>query len=292
VSISAVDTGPELIASMEWAYEGYWGLAARPFDNVPDPRFYVPSAQHEAAKQRILYGIHRRKGIVMLTGEIGSGKTLMSRALILTLPDSRYDVALVANPSMPEEEFLGEILFQFGAASGGSKAEQLRRLNDRLLANHQSGLDTILVVDEAQAIRHDTVFEGLRLLSNFQLNDRVLLTLVLLGQPELRARITQIPQLAQRVAIQAHLRRFTRAETKAYVEGRLALAGCTRGIFSSGALALIYAETGGVCRLINALCDACLYAGRRAHAPRIGRRLVSRVSAELLVRHERREGIE
>jgi type II secretory pathway predicted ATPase ExeA len=204
VSISAVDTGPELIASMEWAYEGYWGLAARPFDNVPDPRFYVPSAQHEAAKQRILYGIHRRKGIVMLTGEIGSGKTLMSRALILTLPDSRYDVALVANPSMPEEEFLGEILFQFGAASGGSKAEQLRRLNDRLLANHQSGLDTILVVDEAQAIRHDTVFEGLRLLSNFQLNDRVLLTLVLLGQPELRARITQIPQLAQRVAIQAH----------------------------------------------------------------------------------------
>ncbi|ALA58272.1 ExeA family protein [Nitrospira moscoviensis] len=293
--VSAVDAAPAPAASqagpVEWSYEGYWGLAARPFDNVPDPRFYIPSAQHEAAKRRILYGIHGPKGIVMLTGEIGSGKTLMTRALVLSLPHTRYDVGLVANPSMPEEEFLGEILFQFGMAPGGSKAEQLRRLNERLLANHQHGIETILIVDEAQGIRHDEVFEDLRLLSNFQLNDRCLLTLVLFGQPELRERVARIPQLAQRVAVHAHLPRFTRPETKAYVRGRLVLAGSTRDMFSPGALAQIHAQTGGICRLINALCDACLDAGRRAGASRVGRRLVGRLGQELLCAAQHREGI-
>jgi general secretion pathway protein A len=216
----------------------------------------------------------------MLTGEIGSGKTLMSRSLILNLPRSRYEIGVVANPSVPDNEFLGEVLFQFGLSPAGTKTEQLRRLNDQLLVNYRRGVDTVLVVDETQAIEHDHLFEELRLLSNFQLNDRFLITLVLLGQPELRERIARIPQLAQRVAIQYHIERFNRTETKAYILGRLAAAGCTRHVFTSGAITLIYNQTGGVCRLINSLCDLCLYFGSMAGVHRVGRSFVQRVGRD------------
>jgi len=277
MTVPILDLVQDAAISPECAYEPHWGLELRPFENVPDPRFYVPSAKHETAKQLVLYGIHARKGIVMLTGEIGCGKTLMSRALILSLPRARYEIGLVANPSIPQNEFLGEILFQLGLESAGTKSEQLRRLNDRLLANYHRGVDTIVVVDEAQAIEHDHLFEELRLLSNFQLNDRFLMTLVLLGQPELRERIARIPQLSQRVAVQYHIERFNRAETKAYILGRLAAAGCAQNVFSSGAITLIHNQTGGVCRLINSLCDLCLFFGSVAGVHRVGRSLVERI---------------
>lgn len=280
------DAAPDTAESMAWSYEHHWGLALRPFENVPDPRFYVPSVKHETAKQRVLYGIQGRKGIAVLTGEIGSGKTLLTRSLIVNLPRARYEVALVANPSMPPSEFLGELLFQLGVDQAGTKTEQLRRLNDQLLANHRRGIDTVILVDEAQAIEQDVVFEELRLLSNFQLNDRYLMTLVLVGQPELRERVARIPQLAQRVAIHYHLERFTRAETRAYVYARLAAAGGAKAIFSPGAITLIHAYSGGVCRLINTLCDRCLHVGRLAKAARIGRAIVGRIGEKLLLRSD------
>jgi general secretion pathway protein A len=269
-----------------WAYEGHWGLQLRPFENVPDPNFYIPSAKHETAMEQVLYGIYGRKGIVMLTGEIGSGKTLLSRAVILKLPQARYEIGLVSNPTIPGHEFLGEILFQLGVNPNGTRAEQLRRLNDQLLANYHRGVDTVVVVDEAQAIEHDQLFEELRLLSNFQLNDRFLLTLLLLGQPELRERIGNIPQLAQRVAIHHHIECFDRAETRAYIMGRLAVAGCMIPLFSSSAISSVYHRTGGVCRLINSLCDLCLYVGKLAGVRQIRRALVERVASDILCRRE------
>lgn len=268
------------------AYESHWGLRLRPFENVPDPKFYVPSAKHEAAMERILYGIHARKGVVILTGEIGSGKTLISRAVILKLPRSRYEIGLVSNPTISGDEFLSEILFQLGLDPHGTRVEQLRRLNDQLLANYHRQVDTIVVVDEAQAIQHDRLFEELRLLSNFQLNDRFLVTLVLLGQPELRERIARIPQLAQRVAIQHHIEYLDRVETKAYILARLAAAGGELSIFSSSAISSIYHRTGGVCRLINSLCDLCLYFGRVEGAHQIRRSFVERVASEVLYRRD------
>jgi general secretion pathway protein A len=168
----------------------------------------------------------------------------------------------------------------------GTRAEQLRRLNDQLLANYHRGVDTVVVVDEAQAIEHDQLFEELRLLSNFQLNDRFLLTLLLLGQPELRERIGRIPQLAQRVAIHHHIECFDRAETKAYIIGRLAVAGCMVSLFSSSAISSVYHRTGGVCRLINSLCDSCLYYGKVAGVRQIRRALVERVASDLWRRRE------
>lgn len=264
------------------AYEAHWGLRLRPFENVPDPRFYVPSAKHETAMERLLYGIHARKGVVMLTGEIGSGKTLLSRAVILKLPRSRFEIGLVSNPTIPGNEFLGEILFQLGLDPHGTRIEQLRRLNDQLLANYHRDIDTVVVVDEAQAIEHDRLFEELRLLSNFQLNDRFLITLVLLGQPELRERIARIPQLAQRVAIQHHINYLDRVETKAYILTRLAAAGGESSIFSPSSISSIYHHTNGICRLINSLCDLCLHFGCESGARQIRRALVEKIAHEML----------
>ena len=283
--MSHVESVPDQQVTEGAVYEGHWGLHRYPFDNVPDPQFYVPSAKHEAAMTRVLYGIHARKGIVMLTGEIGSGKTLLSRAAILKLSPARYEIGLLSNPTMPDDQFLGEILFQLGLDPNGTRAEQLRRLNEQLLANHQRGIETVVVVDEAQAIEQDRLFEELRLLSNFQMNDRFLITIVLLGQPELRERIARIPQLAQRVAIHHHIEYLDLRETKAYVTARLAAAGCVRPIFTSSAISSIFLYTGGVCRLINSLCDWCLYAGSIAGVQQIRRALVKRAASEVF--HQR-----
>jgi general secretion pathway protein A len=283
MTLCLLDTPQDAGQTARWSYESYWGLTTRPFDNVPDPRFYVPSVQHEAAKERMLYGIVNGKGLLMLTGEIGSGKTLMTRALTRQLPTARYEVGLIANPCISRTEFLGEVLFQLGLPPGGSQVDQLRRLNEQLLANYQRGVETVLVVDEAQAIQDEAIFEDLRLLSNFQMNDRFLLTLVVLGQPELRGRIARIPQLAQRIAVHSHLQPMTKNETKTYIHWRLAIGGCTSAPFSSGALGLIYEHSRGVCRLVNALCDASLYAGCRAKARRISRSLVRRVAPGILL---------
>jgi general secretion pathway protein A len=275
---SEMETDVTVAESVGFTYERYWGLEAAPFENVPDPRFYVPSVKHEAARQRILYGIQARKGAVMLTGEIGSGKTLLSRALILDLPKAKYNVALLANPSLPEPQFLGEILYQFGLPVGGSKAVQVRRLNEHLLSNARGGVDTVLVIDEAQTILEDRIFDEVRLLMNYQMNDRFLLTLVLFGQPELRGRIARIPQLMQRIAVRYHLEQFDVEETKAYIQGRLAAAGCSQKLFTVLAVEEIHRRTGGVCRVMNTLCDLCLFIGAQERIERIDRPLVMRLA--------------
>lgn len=258
-------------------HTGYWTFRVSPFDNVPDPRFYVPSPQHEAALQRLRYGIQGRKGIIMLTGEIGCGKTMLSRRVIVGLPASHYDVALVANPALSPAELLEEVLCQFGLDPGHSKADQLRRLNERFETNSRRGIESVLVIDEAQAIERSRAFEELRLLTNFQLNDRFLLTVVLIGQPELRQRVAKIPQLNQRVAMRAHLAPFAAEETTIYILSRLGAAGRRGDIFTKEAMELVHELTQGIGRLINALCDACLMAGAQEHVREIDAALVRRV---------------
>jgi general secretion pathway protein A len=242
-------------------YTIYWELRAPPFDNVPDPRFYVPCSQHDAAHRWLSYGIQARKGILLLTGDIGCGKTLLSRRLILGLPSSQYDIALVANPALSPSELLDEVLSQFGLGIVPSKAGRLQTLNDRLELNAQSGVSSVLVVDEAQAIESVQAFEELRLLTNFQLNDRFLLTVVLIGQPELRHRVADIPQLNQRIAVRAHLGPFTAEETRSYITARMGAATHRTDVFTKEAIAVIYEQSKGIGRLINALCDRCLFAG-------------------------------
>jgi general secretion pathway protein A len=263
--------------NVEIDYTRYWGLRAVPFDNVPDPRFYVPCSQHDAAHRWLSYGIEAGKGLLLLTGDIGCGKTLLSRRLIVGLPPARYDVALVANPALPPSELLGEVLSQFGLGLVRSKAGRLQRLNERLELNAQRGIRSVLLVDEAQAIESVKGFEELRLLTNFQLNDRFLLTVVLIGQPELRRRIVGIPQLNQRIAVRAHLGPFTLEETASYIAARMRAATDRTDVFTKEAALAIYEQSKGIGRLINALCDQCLFAGAIEHVLQIDDQLVRRV---------------
>ncbi len=260
-------------------YCTYWQLDTRPFDNLPDPRFYFPSGQHEDARQRLLYGIEAKKGVVMVTGEIGCGKTLTCRALLQSLPEGRYDVALVANPSLPSTEFLTEILYQFGLKTGGPKVKMLHRLNDHLLANQRRDINNILMVDEAQAVQDPAIFEDIRLLLNFQLNDEFLLTLVLFGQPELNERVALLPQLNQRIAIRYHLRPFSVDETAEYVRFRLEAAGGRSDMFTKDALQELFLLSQGVCRVLNNLCDLSLLLGAQEQMTEISPSVVQRAGS-------------
>ena len=247
-------------------YKNYWGLRRAPFENTPDPKFYFPAEHHQESIQRLLFGIKENKGAVLLSGDIGCGKTLLSRELILHLPKERFDIALIANPTFDPTEFLREILFQLGLPARGSKVEVLQQLNKHLMKNHNKGINTVVIIDEAQAIQDERIYEEIRLLLNFQLNERFLLTLTIIGQPEIQDQISSIPQLAQRIAIRSHLATLNLQETIGYIQYRLKVGGCTREIFSQEALAWIYTESNGIPRRINTLCDLALLVGNMEQA--------------------------
>ena len=256
-------------------YQEHWGLKELPFENVPDPRFFYPSPAHQEALMRLFYAVNNRKGAAMLTGEVGCGKTILSRMFVQDLAGDRYEIGLVANPSLPPLDFLREVLYQLGAESKAtSKLDLLHSLNDLVVQNLNAGKETVIIIDEAQAIDDSDTLEELRLLLNFQLNDRFLLTLILIGQPELREKVSLIHQLEQRIAIKYHLGPLTGDETARYILFRLERAGLQREIIDPEALSVICRVTHGIPREINNLCDLSLLLGYRSQAERIGDKIV------------------
>ena len=262
-------------------YEKYWGLKELPFENVPDPKFLYHSPNHEEALTRLLYAAQARKGAAMLTGEVGSGKTLLSRAFIKKISTDDYEVALIANPSLTPADFLKEILYQLGLENRlESKADLLHKLNEEMLKNLKNSKETLVIVDEAQVIKDKEIFEELRLLLNFQLNDRFLLTLILVGQPELKEQITKIPQLEQRIAIKYHLWPLDLKETLKYIYHRLKTAGMEKDIFTKEAIEKIYEETKGIPRKINNICDLSLLVGYTLNLKVIDSKTINKVIAD------------
>ena len=261
-------------------YNDYWGFKEKPFENTPDPRFFYCSAKHEEALMRLLYAVQERKSSAMLSGECGSGKTLLSRIILNRLMNKEeYKVALVVNPAIPLLELLGEIVYQLGAENpaGERKVDILRRLNEILYSVSQDGKHTVIIIDEAQTISEDSVFDELRLLLNFQVNERFLLTLLLLGQPELREKIEGTRQFKQRLALRYHLTTLTESETKAYIGHRCAIAGKPSPPFSDGAYKLVYEYSQGLPREINNICDLSLVIGMGEKADSVCERIVSEV---------------
>ena len=259
-------------------YLEYWGLKIPPFENLPNPDFLYFSPKHEEALTRLIYAAQGRKGAAMLTGDAGMGKTTLTRAFIRQLPGEKFDVGLITNPSLQPVEFLKEILYQLDVAEQtDSKVELLRLLNDKMLANIQEDRDTIIIVDEAQAIEDEKTLEELRLLLNFQMNDRFLLTLILVGQPELRDRVANIPQLAQRISIKFHLSPLDFSETVKFIFFRLKVANLEKSIFSEEAIKRIHQSAEGIPRRIVNLCDLCLLVGFTYKVPLINSKLVEKV---------------
>jgi general secretion pathway protein A len=264
-------------------YEAYWQLTEPPFDNSPNPKFFYLSPEHEEALVRLVYTVRHRKGCGMLTGEYGCGKTTLSRALIQRLEAERYEIGLLTNPSWNATDFLREALYQLGIESREtSKSELLHLLNDVFFRNYRDGRDTVIIVDEAQLIADDAVFEEVRLLMNFQTDDRFLVTLLLIGSPELRERVRRLKHLDQRITIRYHLNTLDYTHTAAYVTHRLKMAGCTKPIFTEEAIKLIFDFTRGTPREINNLCDVALLVGYTKRAKEISEKIVAEVIKDMV----------
>ena len=263
-------------------YNDYWHLKERPFENTPDPHFIYWSKQHEEALSRMLYVIKEKKGAALITGEYGSGKTVLSRELLNRLPAGQYQVALLLNPILSPSALSKEIIHQLGGtvAASAAKAVVYNRLNELLIKLNKEGRTAAIIIDEAQAISKAD-FEELRLMLNFQLNDSFLLTLILLGQPELNVKVNNLPQLKQRFALKFHLNALSEAETKEYVLHRFKTAGGSGEVFAEAALVGIYKYSLGIPRLINNVCDLALLTGSGEGAQKIDQELIGKVVADL-----------
>ena len=239
-------------------YLEYWGLTKFPFENVADPYFFYLSESHEEALSRLLYASKMRKGGAMLIGDIGCGKTMISKVYTNKLMEEGYGVILLTNPPLGPVEFLQEILQQLGIKDlPDSRARLLQILNKHMIYNMEQNKETIVIVDEAQILNEET-FEEARLLLNFQNKDRFFLTLVLIGQNELKAKISHIAQFYQRIAIRYHLYPFHLLDTAKYILFREKKAGLTRNIFTTEAIKEIYDYSQGVPRKVNSVCDLSL----------------------------------
>ncbi len=240
-------------------YKQFFGLTRNPFEISPDPFFYHPTPRHNEALANLHYGVGRRKGFIVITGEVGTGKTLLVRCLLSELRKNNVAFGYVFNPLLPVVEFFQYIMADLGLPyAGRTKTEMLLDLNRFLIQRHARGLITALVVDEAQALRNE-LLEEIRLLTNLETSQQKLLQIVLMGQPELEIVLDspELRQLKQRVALRCQLQPLDAPQTHAYILSRLERAGAAKEppIFSEEALDKIHEYSRGIPRIINNLCE-------------------------------------
>jgi general secretion pathway protein A len=257
-------------------YLNFYGLREVPFGPTPDPKFLFQSTRHREALAQLIYGVQERKGFIVLTGEIGTGKTTLLRTLLERI-DSETPVAYVHNSSLDIEGLLEYVLQDWGVKSTAvTQAQRLFELNEFLIDQHRKGISPILVIDEAQNLSPETL-EAVRLLSNFETAHSKLMQILLVGQPELRDTLNQpeLRQLKQRIGLRCHIGPLSPEETRLYIRHRLRIAGATdAGIFTDAAVQRITEYSRGIPRVINIVCDHCLLSGYADSKRRIEARAV------------------
>ncbi|QDZ91892.1 AAA family ATPase [Shewanella decolorationis] len=269
-------------------YKAFYGLSDNPFSIAPNPHYLFLSDRHREALAHLTYGLGETGGFVLLTGEVGTGKTTVSRCLLGQLPD-HTDTAFILNPSLTELELLATLCDELKISYGENPT--LKQLTDHLsrflLANHEKGRNTVLIIDEAQHLRPE-VLEQLRLLTNLETDTKKLLQVILIGQPELQLLLKrqELRQLAQRITARYHLLPLNEDEIALYVLHRLQVAGRFEPLFTRKAIKVLHKYSGGIPRLINLLCERALMAGYAQSKVPIDHLMVRQAAAEVLGEEE------
>lgn len=239
-------------------FESFFGLRQRPFGKTPDPAYLYESAQHREALARLEYAVEE-KDLALLVGSIGSGKTTLSRALIDRIGESR-PVVLLINPRLTPTQLLHAVASGLGLTPMRTRNDVLDQIHTSLFELYEQRREPVLMIDEAQLIPRKATFDEIRLLTNFQLDDENLLTVILIGQPELEARLDRevYTALRQRIGIRYSLGPLSLDDTIQYIEHRLRIAGAARNPFTAEAMAEIHARSGGIPRVINTLATTAL----------------------------------
>jgi general secretion pathway protein A len=271
-------------------YVRYFGFTERPFSLAPDPRFLYLSEGHREALAHLLYGIGEAGGFVQLTGEVGTGKTTVCRALVDRLPPE-VDLALILNPRLTAPELMASVCDELRVAypPGATSLKVLvDALYHHLLDAHGRGRRTVVVIDEAQNLSSDAL-EQVRLLTNLETTREKLLQIILIGQPELAQLLDrrELRQVKQRVTARYHLLPFTERDTRAYIYHRLAVAGQSGNLLDERAIRLVHRASAGVPRLINIVCDRALLGAYASGRERVDRRVVRRAVREVFARRHR-----
>ncbi|MCF2856619.1 AAA family ATPase [Pseudoalteromonas sp. SMS1] len=266
-------------------YLRYFGLTEKPFSIAPNPEFLFLSDRHKEALAHLTYGLGDAGGFVLLTGEVGTGKTTVTRSMLAQLPESTQ-VAFVLNPALSEMELLASICDELDIEYDAKEAT-LKSLTDvikaRLLDNHEQGGHTMLIIDEAQHLAAE-VLEQLRLLTNLETNHKKLLQIVLVGQPELQQLLqrNELRQLAQRITARYHLLPLTESQVFSYIKHRLKKAGCDVNLFSDQSIQYIHQVTAGIPRLINLLADRCLLGAYSSQQQEVSKQIAQEAAKEAL----------
>jgi type II secretory pathway predicted ATPase ExeA len=265
-------------------YLDFYELGQEPFSNAPVSRFYYGSAQHAQALMRLTHAVSNMKGLAILVGDIGAGKTTLARRMLDALPEEEYEAALlvIIHSGITASWLLRRIALQLGVeAPAEEKLALLSQLYQRLVKIYEQGKKAVVLIDEAQMLASREIMEEFRGLLNLEVPERKLLSFVFFGLPEIEQHLRLDPPLAQRVALKYRLEPLQAADTEAYVQHRLRLAGATRVPFTPEAIERIHAHSRGTPRLINTICDNALFEGFVARAREVGPAEVDRVAREL-----------
>jgi general secretion pathway protein A len=270
-------------------YKEYFGLQDLPFSIAPDPSYLYMSPQHREALAHLVYGVNYDGAFVLLTGEVGTGKTTICRCMLERLPDN-CDIAFIINPLLTDMELLAAICDEIGirhSKTDPSSKRMVDQINRRLLKTHAAGRKTLLFIDEAQNLS-PSVLEQLRLLTNLETNRSKLLQIILIGQPELREMLgrTELRQLSQRITARFHLEPLSHKEVSDYIEHRLAVAGAHRKLFSKRVAKRLYRLSKGVPRLINLICDRALLGVYVQGKESVDINTLNRAASEVLGKHQ------